>query len=248
MRTPKTAPEGPGARQTISPPSDSWVDPPYRSGQLGYDLSYPQCPGGAGPSSASFSIVGVNDGLAFTANPCLADQWKAAGGRRSVYVNAGFNPADAGWISAGCAALAAKRPGSDEMRQAYAIGCSEAVYSASVIAQAQIKVSLIWVDVESMNSWDDLNLDLNRAALQGEVDELGAGGHVVGVYAVIDDWPGIVGQWGPSGVVADWVALAADQGQTADAVCKGIGFSGGPVWLVQQPGTWPSGQDLDLAC
>ena len=237
-----------GTQPVVSPPSGTWLDPPYRSGQLGYDVSFPQCPGAPGPQSASFSIIGVNDGLAFTANPCLVDQWKAASGRRSVYVNAGYNPDDAGQVTAGCAALAAKRPGADEVRQAYAIGCSEAVYSATLIAQAKIKVPLIWIDVEAMNSWDDVNLDLNRASLQGEVDQLGAGGQAVGVYAVLDDWPTIVGEWGPTDVVADWVALAPDEGQTAEGVCKGTGFSGGPVWLVQRPDTWASGEDLDQAC
>jgi hypothetical protein len=36
----------------------------------GNDISYPQC-GGAFPSGSAFGIVGVNDGLANTLNPCL---------------------------------------------------------------------------------------------------------------------------------------------------------------------------------
>ncbi len=37
----------------------------------GYDVSYPQC-GGPLPANVLFGIVGVNDGIVYSANPCLA--------------------------------------------------------------------------------------------------------------------------------------------------------------------------------
>jgi hypothetical protein len=40
------------------------------SSTTGFDISWPQC-GGAFPSGQAFGIVGVNDGLANTLNPCL---------------------------------------------------------------------------------------------------------------------------------------------------------------------------------
>ena len=40
------------------------------SSTIGNDVSYPQC-GGSLPSGQAFGIVGVNDGLANTLNPCL---------------------------------------------------------------------------------------------------------------------------------------------------------------------------------
>ena len=60
-----------------------------------------------------------------------------------------------------------------------------------------------WVDLESSNSWDPTNLDLNRFALQGEVDVLAALGRLVGLYATFAEWRGIVGAWAPTGVVAN---------------------------------------------
>jgi len=45
------------------------------AGTTGADVSWPQCNGtglGSQPSGASFGIVGVNDGLAGTENPCLS--------------------------------------------------------------------------------------------------------------------------------------------------------------------------------
>src|SRR4051812_21753099 len=39
-----------------------------------YDVSYPQC-GGSLPSNATGGIVGVNGGIVFSANPCLAAEY-----------------------------------------------------------------------------------------------------------------------------------------------------------------------------
>ena len=47
---------------------------------VGYDISYPQC-SGAYPSNPRFGIVGVNGGLANTANACLGDELAWARGR-----------------------------------------------------------------------------------------------------------------------------------------------------------------------
>src|SRR5262249_6473978 len=46
----------------------------------GYDISWPQC-GSTLPSNPAFGIVGVNKGIMFSANPCLASEIRWAGGR-----------------------------------------------------------------------------------------------------------------------------------------------------------------------
>ena len=63
----------------------------------GYDVSYPQCSTSL-PTRPGFGVVGVNDGRAYTANPCLATQYRWAAGATSAvqphvsfYVNTG-NP------------------------------------------------------------------------------------------------------------------------------------------------------------
>jgi hypothetical protein len=43
----------------------------------GYDASYPQC-AGSYPSNPLFGIVGVNDGLANDANPCVSGELRWA--------------------------------------------------------------------------------------------------------------------------------------------------------------------------
>jgi hypothetical protein len=45
---------------------------------IGYDISYPQCGSKRLPSDHAFGIVGVNNGRATEANPCLSDQLRWA--------------------------------------------------------------------------------------------------------------------------------------------------------------------------
>ncbi len=61
----------------------------------GYDISYPQC-GRSYPTSVTFGIVGVNDGIVFSANPCAASElaWAEAAQNRAPAFYA--NTADPG--------------------------------------------------------------------------------------------------------------------------------------------------------
>jgi hypothetical protein len=219
-----------------------WVGPIYPPHAHGYDVSYPQCPGDRPPPAASFSIVGVNAGRVFTANPCLAAEWQAAMGRRAVYLNSGYDPDNAPRATAGCRQRSEAQIGAGA-QAAYAIGCSEAEYAASAVAAAGAgQTTMVWLDVETSNSWDAPNLDLNRTALQAEIDRLAATGHLVGLYSTFAEWRGIVGDWSPGGVVADWVA-----GGTPRDDCAAPGFSGHPVWIAQEVPTW-AGVDSDRTC
>lgn len=68
---------------------------------LGIDISYPQC-GIKVPMNHAFGIVGINDGLATTPNPCLSDQlqWaaKAVGGTKQEKVQLYVNTANPGGL------------------------------------------------------------------------------------------------------------------------------------------------------
>src|SRR4051794_38113019 len=69
---------------------------PGDDGELGYDVSFPQCDDPL-PDDPAFAVVGVNGGLATRPNPCLAGQlaWAAeettgavaAQPRLQLYVN-----------------------------------------------------------------------------------------------------------------------------------------------------------------
>ena len=220
----------------------------YAAGAHGYDLSYPPCaPGDGAPSGAQFGIVGVNGGKAFSRNPCLYAQWSATAPPRAVYVNSGYNPDNYELFPvATCRDVAAKLAGVDDLqRKAYAIGCGEADYAYVVMGEDRVgQPEMCWVDVESSNSWDEVDLNLNRFALQGLFDQLAGHGCAVGVYASFKEWRQITGGWRPAAVAADWVSNAVPL-----EACARSGFTGARVWLVQELATWPDVPvDSDWAC
>ena len=220
---------------------------PYAARSHGYDASYPQCADPHPPESASFAIVGVNGGKAFTRNGCLGDLWRAVrhGQPGSVYLNSGYNPDNAAFVGDSCHRRGSRLDASSSERTAYAIGCQEAVHSFTVLAQESVpRPSLCWVDVERSNSWDEADLNLNRFALQGLFDVLHDQGCAVGVYSTYAEWEEITGNWVTPSVDGDWVALARP-----DEACGLRGFSGARVWLVQELALWPQADyDSDWAC
>ncbi len=220
---------------------------PYAARSHGYDASYPQCDDPHPPDGAAFGIMGVNGGKAFTRNGCLGELWSAARPpeRRAVYLNSGYNPANLAFVGDGCKQLARRLTASKAERDAYAIGCGEAVHSFAVMGQNRVSKPLVcWVDVERVNSWDEQDLNLNRFALQGEFDQVTGRGCKLGVYSTYAEWSEITGGWRTSMVAGDWVALARP-----DEACALPGFTGAPVWLVQEIATWPQADyDSDYAC
>src|SRR5207248_7315739 len=105
-------------------------------------------------------------------------------GQRAVYFNSGYDPDNAGRVTPDCAGRSRYQAGGAGRQLAYAIGCSEAVYAVDAMRAAGAdRAAMIWLDVESSNSWDASDLDLNRVALQSEIDELAAFGRLVGLYA-----------------------------------------------------------------
>jgi hypothetical protein len=219
----------------------------YRTGWHGYDASFPQCRAGRRPAGADFSVIGVNGGKTFTVNRCLASLWRSADRPRALYLNSGYTPANRGRITPGCRSLGERVHGKDALGEAYALGCSATVHSLRALRAAGIggTPTMWWIDVERLNSWSERRLDLNRYALQGQIDQLAATGHPVGIYSSARDWLKITGGWAPGGVDATWVA-----GSTPQAACAATGFTGDPVWLVQEAATWPhpSNYDSDIAC
>jgi hypothetical protein len=241
---------------TSPSPFDSPQPPPPTTGhspsslyaaQLhGYDASYPQCAAGRPTSLATFAVIGVNSGKAFSTNPCLSRLWREAPPARALYVNSGMNPANYSKATAACQELGGNVAGTEEEKRAYAIGCGEAVYSvAAALAAGATNAEMWWVDVESSNSWSDQDLNLNRYSLQGEIDQLVALARPAGIYSTFRDWATITGDWTPDVAMADWVA-----GRSPADACAAPGFSGGPVWLAQEAATWSEtpAYDSDWAC
>jgi hypothetical protein len=214
---------------------------PYPAGARGVDASFPQCPGQPlGPGTA-FTVLGVNGGSAFTANPCLSRQWQNAPHSRSLYLNSGYDPSNDVRQTGACDALALGQSAPAADQNAYATGCAASQYSLSLLHQVGVGPPLVWwIDVEETNRWDP-DVTVNRFALQGEIDQLVGSGRPIGVYSTAQQWRAIFGDWAPTHVSADWVPGVA-------AACAGPGFTGVPVWLIQDFDPGPGGLDSDWAC
>ena len=212
---------------------------PYTSGTIGYDVSYPQCPGTGSPGGA-FGIVGVNGGRPFTQNSCLATEYRVAptSTANSLYINTGYSGAYRRNISSDCSSLSSGVGGSSAEQQAWAIGCSEAETSlAYATGKVGTNVAMWWLDVETGNSWSTSNLTLNQKTIQGAISWLAQTNLPVGVYSTTSMWATITGgSFAPNGLAADWVA-AGD--------CSTPFTPNSPVWLVQSV---VGGVDRDYAC
>jgi membrane peptidoglycan carboxypeptidase len=225
----------PGLGRHSTPPAS-----PYPRGREGYDVSWPQC---GGPSVVGrFSIVGTNSGKPFTDNPCFQSQSAAASVQAppSLYLLAGYKPEYRANATPQCLTAARRvlQNDRDETRVAWAIGCSEAMraMAASAGPQDQPLPRTWWVDVEAPYpdslagaNWS-IDETLNRHTIAGAIYFLQAKGDVVGIYSTAQFWSRITGDWViADGRVPNWVAGVASIQHT----CDHLGFSGGPVWLVQ---------------
>jgi len=194
---------------------------PYTTGQVGYDVSYPNC---SAKPVGGFGIIGVNDGRPFTLNPCFGSEYER--GANSAYINTAYARAYMSNIATAC------ESGGD---QAWQIGCSEAEYS---LAHVSVAPSMWWLDVETANSWSSAKL--NRDTIQGAIDRLvSVSGVPVGVYSTGPAWKKITGgTFVPDGVAGDWLPAPACSGATPF-------MPGTNVWLIQ---AISHGLDVDTAC
>ena len=218
---------------------------PYPPGGQGYDISFPQC-GGAFPAQPfAFGVVGVNDGRAFTHNPCLADQRSWAGTVGSVYINLNAPPHGS---TEGLDGPAGRCVGNDTGCIAYNYGFNAAVDAFVHGTGAGVVSGVWWLDIETANAWDT-NTFNNDRTIQGALDALGTEGVVAGIYSTHHQWGLIAGGFAPRTPI--WKATAADL-TTAQAACADDGpyylnFAGGTPWLTQY-GSPASPYDQDYAC
>ncbi|MBV8297691.1 MAG: hypothetical protein JO085_12705 [Acidimicrobiia bacterium] len=184
-------------------------------GRYGNDISWPQC-GGAFPTKAGFGIVGVNGGVPFSSNPCLAAEWQwavANKGAPSYYMNIA-NPGSSDPAGYGASAAA------------YALS-----YAASQTGASSAATHGWWIDVETANSWSS-NQAQNAAVIQGALTYLKKNtSRSVGVYSTGYQWGVITGGVHLGAPV--WAA-GASSASSAPSMC-GTGFTGQPVKVVQYP-------------
>jgi hypothetical protein len=218
--------------------------PPAPAGTTGYDVSYPQC-GSALPSGGGFGIAGVTNGLPWSSNPCLTQQYAWTTNHPyapGVYMNtANPGPISTHWKLPGPATCVDFSSYTDP-GCAYNYGWNAAYQAFGTASSATAGSSRSvwwWLDVELGNSWNGDAMS-NAADLQGSVDFLRSqfvpG---VGVYSTSYQWAAITGGYiipasgGPP--VADWLAGAGSLSEASSWCGPAFSFSGGPVQLVQYP-------------
>jgi hypothetical protein len=221
----------------------------------GYDISWPQC-GGPYPADPAFGVVGVNKGIVYSPNPCLASEVTWAGGAGAgLYANTA-NPGPAlssHWPTGQTSPRVCSAANPDTAECAYDYGYNAAAdsYADAVAAFSALGLtespadSPWWLDIEISNSWRS-DVALNVAALSGAVDYLGSVVHVpsLGFYSTSDQWGVITGGTSTFSAYPSWVTGAADAAD-ASANCGGLGFTGGGVALAQYPS---DGFDANLRC
>lgn len=225
-----------------------------------YDVSYPQC-GGSLPRDADGAIVGVNGGIVFSRNQCLASQWAWAASRTgyapALYANtANPGPAYSSHWPAG-QSTPQLCDGSNSAACSYDYGWNAAKdsFAAAAAVMASPQNYVWWLDVETGNSWETLEAAYgqtaaaqanDRAALAGAVAGLrDSGVATVGVYSTSYQWQQITGGTGTQFAAQPaWIAGVGTAAR-AQANCASTSFTGGPVELAQYA---RNGYDADLRC
>ncbi|HET6963779.1 MAG TPA: hypothetical protein VFH58_03340 [Acidimicrobiales bacterium] len=243
---------------TVLPP----VTANAAAGDTGYDISYPQCSGssvGSTPASTgAFDILGVNDGIVYSANPCLAAQYKwATGATVSFYANtADPGPSSSHWPKGqtrnGVLCPNQKRYtiGSTAYNNcSYVYGWNAAQDSfndASKAAGSSAAVSAQWwLDVESANSWTR-STTANIADIQGGLDYFSknsaAGG---GIYTNSSSWSSITGSTTSFSQYPWWYPTGQGSATTAISDCSARSILGGHIRYTQYSS---NGFDTDYDC
>ena len=216
---------------------------------LGNDVSWPQCSGDL-PDNPAFAIVGVNNGLANTTNPCLHQQldWAddSAGGtgqpRLALYVNTANPGLRGSWWPTNneYGGEVVANPygtchGQEDAACAYIYGYAKAFDDAYLRTISEPETYLWWLDVETGNSWSG-DRNANRADLEGMADFFHSIGARVGIYSSARQWGQIVGEVGSASSLyslPSWLA-AAHTADEANSMCSAAPLTaGGNVVLTQ---------------
>lgn len=219
--------------------------------EYGYDISWPQCPGGQPmpPSGTSFVIIGLTNGKAFTRNPCLEDHVQWADDNEipaQGYTMASFPTAaqlttygdDGPWPTATRA---------DRLRN---VGYAEGRDAVASLDAVGWQPGVVWIDVEPLprQPWPSATSAQrmeNRYIVTGVMRALHDGGYGYGIYSYLSGWQAVTDSWQLPGVPVWSPAGRLDRPTEASDLCVTRSFSGGPVYLAQ----WTDGTyDYNMTC
>jgi hypothetical protein len=227
-----------------------------------YDVSYPQC-GKTLPGAITGGIVGVNNGVALSANPCLATEWswatKGTAYAPAFYANTGDpGPAHSShWPTGQTSPQVCDPATGNSTACSYDYGWNyaiDAVNRARAVTSTA-NTAMWWLDVETGNSWQTLESAYGQTATSRANDQASLAGAIaalqqsgvatVGVYSTSYQWTQITGGTGTQFAAQPaWVAGVGSL-STAQNNCRSISFTGGRVTLTQYA---QSGYDADYHC
>jgi hypothetical protein len=237
----------------------------------GYDISYPQC-SKTPPSGQAWGVIGVNGGLATTANPCLASQlWWADGSigtvaahpKTQLYLNTA-NPGEirdqvTTWPQAGATPYGTCT-GGNTTACSWQYGWERVQQSVTSTFEPAAMFAGIdpnpgsytwWLDVETSNTWQwgsSAALARNRATLEGMTAYLVNRGGRVGLYSTARQWKAIAGSVGTGSTLRtldSWLAGASTLSGARSLCAKPPLVAGGAVTMTQYVS---GGLDHDVSC
>ena len=232
-------------------PAGAATLPTRGSTATGSDISWPNCPLGMGIperptlnkpmpiSSASFVIMGLTNGPAFYANPCLASQVRWV---KTRHLWAGAYSI----VSYPSAAELARYGGAGTLQQKLRrVGLTQAARNLVVMRKAGLRAPMVWVDVEPVKGWPwSADVAANNAVIDGVLAGYRAAGLRTGLYSYAYGWQQITGGR-QLPVVPIWATSGKNSAAAAAARRTTGRFSGGPIWLAQ----WSDGErDYNLTC
>ena len=203
------------------------------------DVSWPNCK--LTPDKLyDTGIIGVNGGLDFRPNPCLAKQtsWFV---HYALYINTGY-PGSTGPRKFASSPKHCTNP--DKLCLAYNYGFNATQYAIRYADLQNAHAGQWWLDVETDNSWTD-NFLVNRASLRGALAAIKRSAlfpPTVGIYSTTGQWNAITGQW-HNGLPA-WLATGSLSKSVAAEACRSRAFTGGQIQLTQ----YTAGLDQNIAC
>ena len=221
--------------------------------------------------STSFGIVGVNDGIVYSANPCASTElaWAEAAQNHAPAFYANTGDPGPGYSSHWPTTQQSPEvcDGSNSAACSYDYGWNAAQNSfAAAVGAEQANGSAAsttaaatapwWLDVEAGNSWETLesaygvtatSMANDQADLQGAVAYFTSQGvGTVGFYSTGSQWTSIItgGTGSTFAASPDWAAgfRTLNLAQTG---CSSTSFTGGRLTLTQYPS---GGFDADYAC
>jgi hypothetical protein len=226
--------------------------PPARAAtQRGYDISWPQCPGGEPmpPTTAAFVVIGLTRGLAFTTNPCVADQraWSVTNAVPAHAYTMATYPTTTQLTQYGSAGPWGTASSAGKLRN---VGWAQGRAAVATLSSIGWRPPVVWVDVEPRPAqpWPATTtrqaVARNRWVVEGLMRALEDAGYAIGTYSSPNAWTEVVGRWWLPGIPA-WVTVGPRGEAAALAACGTPSWSGGPVFLAQH---WDDHFDHDVTC